>query len=466
MRNGFVLLSLLLLGCRSDVLGADDEAGVEDTLEIYSWWTGSGESEALAALLEIYSDRHPRVAVSNAAARDPMNARTELANRLARGEPPDTFQAISGTDLLTYVHDDKMTAIGYLAERNGYRDVFPAVVLETLKADDEPYAVPLNIERDNNLYYNVALLEEHGIIPPDTLQGFYEMCATLRAADPPVEPLAMPPEGWVLALVVFETLMPGLNGGSFYLKFFNGKAQLAEGSPDRVELERLFTEFFRVAQCSNVDKGTATDQNYRGWDLHGDKLYDGEAATIVMGDWMKGYLEGGSNFEGDLREQWTANVDFGVVSGFGSGDYFTFNSAVFGLPSGAPHPKAAEAFLEIAASKEGQAAFNPLKGSVPARTDVDLDAFDDMVRKASQDFQSAAAGEDMLLPGYASLTTFDFQVAINPALVVFTLGGAKAKAILNEPRNSVVSPAEEGVLAGDVDYIVQKITANYARINL
>jgi glucose/mannose transport system substrate-binding protein len=473
MRNWFTLarlacvscLAFAAAGCSDDPVDEDGPA-LEDTLEIYSWWTGSGEAQALQALLDLYSEKHPGVSVTNAAALDPTNARTDLAERLEAGDPPDSFQAISGVDLLAHVNDDRMQPLTMLAEDNGWLEAFPQAVLETLSSDDQPYAVPVNIERDNNLYYNAALLDEHGITAPESLEGFYEMCATLQAADPPVYPLALPPAGWVLALVAFETLMPGVNGGAFYLKFFNGQAQLAEGSPDRTELEVLFTEFYKVAQCSNIDQGAATDPNYPRWDLHGDQVFDGEAASIVMGDWMKGYLEGGKYWEGETRDEWVAGDDFGVVPGLGSVGHFTFNSAVFGLPKGAPHPNAAKAFLEVVASAEGQAAFNPLKGSVPARIDVSLEDFDDMTRAAAEDFQAAGADTDRLLPGYASLTTFDFQVEINPALVVFALGGAKAATMLNTPDATVVSPAEEDVEPGDVAYIVEKITANYDRINL
>jgi len=461
------LLGLLLpalVACGGNLLpGKQDE--LEDTLEIYSWLTGPGEDEALEELLRIYKQKHPEVSPLNAALRDPTNAREELAARLEDGEPPDTFQAISGSDLRDHVNKNRMEPIAYIGERNGLDGVVNPVVLDTAKTDETLFAVPINIERDNNLYYNVALLEELGITPPNTLEGFYDMCAQLQAEHPEIYPLAMPPAGWVLALVVFEALMPGLNGGRFYLDFFNGEAQFAEGSADIDELERLFTEFFKIAQCSNVDAGAATDEDYAEWERHGDAVYDGAAATIVMGDWIKGYFEAGVTWKGDQREPWVAGVHFDAVRSFGSGDHFTFNSAAFGLPIGAPHPRAAEAFLDIAASKEAQAAFNAKKGSVPARIDVDLSVFDDMVRMAATDFQYAAAGEDLLLPGYASLTTFDFQKVINAALVVFTLGGDKAATMLNSPRETIVRPAEEQLEPGDIDYIVQKIVANYGHIN-
>ena len=45
-------------------------------------------------------------------------------------------------------------------------------------------------------------------------------------------------------------------------------------------------------------------------------------------------------------------------------------SDTFGLPVGAPNEGAAVAWLRLLGSLEGQNAFNPLKGSIPARVDA------------------------------------------------------------------------------------------------
>jgi glucose/mannose transport system substrate-binding protein len=186
-------------------------------------------------------------------------------------------------------------------------------------------------------------------------------------------------------------------------------------------------------------------------------MYRGDAAMFVMGDWAKGYLEGGADWEGNEVTPFVAGTDFGVVPGLGSADYFTFNSAVFGIPKGAQHPNAARAFLTAVASPQGQEAFNLKKGSVPANINANRDAFDAMVKGAAADFEAASEGSNKLLPGYASLTTFDYQVEVNPSLLVFAVGGAKAR----ELDTSV--PEEEAAFeALDIDYILGKMTATYS----
>jgi glucose/mannose transport system substrate-binding protein len=58
----------------------------------------------------------------------------------------------------------------------------------------------------------------------------------------------------------------------------------------------------------------------------------------------------------------------------------------FGLPKGAPNRDNVVAWLALLGSKEGSDAFNPLKGSISARTDSDLSKYNDYAKSASADF--------------------------------------------------------------------------------
>ncbi|WP_326825100.1 hypothetical protein [Streptosporangium sp. NBC_01756] len=60
----------------------------------------------------------------------------------------------------------------------------------------------------------------------------------------------------------------------------------------------------------------------------------------------------------------------------------------FTLPKGAPNRDGAVAWLKVAASKEGQDAFNPKKGSIPARKDADTSLYTDYLADALKDWGS------------------------------------------------------------------------------
>src|SRR5687768_18267999 len=51
---------------------------------------------------------------------------------------------------------------------------------------------------------------------------------------------------------------------------------------------------------------------------------------------------------------------------------FVFTLDTFGLPKGAPNRSGAIDLLKVMGSREGQNAFNVVKGSIPARTDIDV----------------------------------------------------------------------------------------------
>ena len=101
----------------------------------------------------------------------------------------------------------------------------------------------------------------------------------------------------------------------------------------------------------------------------------------------------------------------------------------FGLPKGAVNRDNAINFLKICGSKAGQDAFNPLKGSIPARTDADPSVYDEYQLQAMEDFKT-----NTLVPsiqhGAAAKQSFllDYDLAINDLAVNRDV--AKAQALL------------------------------------
>ena len=86
------------------------------------------------------------------------------------------------------------------------------------------------------------------------------------------------------------------------------------------------------------------------------------------------------------------------------------------MPKGAPNPDAVSCWLKLVGSKEGQEAFNPLKGSVCARTDCDASLFDEYLQSAAEDWQS-----DEIVPSLAhgAAASPGFLGDINDAVTAF-----------------------------------------------
>ena len=55
-----------------------------------------------------------------------------------------------------------------------------------------------------------------------------------------------------------------------------------------------------------------------------------------------------------------------------------------------PHGENARNWLRVLGSREAQEAFNPLKGSIPPRTDVDRNKFNEYAQWSLDDFTTAA----------------------------------------------------------------------------
>jgi len=119
-----------------------------------------------------------------------------------------------------------------------------------------------------------------------------------------------------------------------------------------------------------------SDHSALTWDQANDLVISGDAAMTVMGDWANADYE---------AKKFT---DYGWAPTPGTDGYYDALSDTFGLPKDAPNPDAVTCWLKVAGSKEGQEAFNPLKGSVCARTDCDTSLFNPYLQSAIADWKS------------------------------------------------------------------------------
>jgi ABC-type glycerol-3-phosphate transport system substrate-binding protein len=101
---------------------------------------------------------------------------------------------------------------------------------------------------------------------------------------------------------------------------------------------------------------------------------------FIHGDWAKGYL---------VQLGWTPGEGFGVFAMPGATDLFFYGVDVFALVNGSPHEAAARDFLRTVASKDGQVAFNEIKGSSSIRLDVDESRLDVVAQGTLADLRRA-----------------------------------------------------------------------------
>jgi glucose/mannose transport system substrate-binding protein len=354
-----ILSTLLLSGCGA---GSGDDA-----VEVFSWWTGGGEAAGLEAMIKIFDAEYPDTEFINAtvAGGAGTNARAVLATRLQSGDPPDSWQGHAGQELIgTYVAAEQIEPLNDLYDEQGWLDVMPETLIPLISQDGDIYSVPVNIHRANILWYNPGLLDANGIDVPTTIDEWIDAMEILEAAG--VTPLALG-EQWT-QMHLMETVLLGSLGADAYDGLWDGSTDWASA-----DVTTALEDFVLILSYTNTDAASLS------WQDAAQLVVNGNAAFNVMGDWAEGYFR-------ELAME--PVVDYGWAPVPGSVGVFQFLSDSFTLAVDAPHPEGVEAWLKIAGSKAGQEAFNPIKGSICARTDCDASLFGVYLQSAMDDWST------------------------------------------------------------------------------
>lgn len=411
----FVILSVVLSACATTPTTAPTQPpsgeqpaqptsppaqpAAKQQVEVFSWWTGGGEAAGLEAMIKVFKARYPDIDFINAAVAGGAgtNARAVLASRLQAGDPPDSWQGHAGQELIgTYVAGNQILPLNDLYEAEGWLKVMPETLIPLISDNGNIYSVPVNIHRANVLWYNPKILQDNNIAVPTTMDEWFAAMDQLKAAG--VTPLALG-EQWT-KMHLLETVLLGTLGVESYNGLWTGKTDW--GSPEvKVALEN----FAKLLTYANSDSASLS------WQDASQLVVNGDAAFNVMGDWAEGYFR-------ELGK--TPQVDYGWAPTPGTVGVFQFLSDSFVLAANAPHPESAMAWLKVAGSKEGQEAFNPVKGSICARTDCDKSLFGEYLQSAMNDW---ASNEVVGSLTHGVVANDSWKSEIDTALGLFVQGG-------------------------------------------
>jgi glucose/mannose transport system substrate-binding protein len=358
-------LAMLVAAVALPALGQPEDDRKE--LEIFSWWTAGGEAEGLGELYRLYSMRYPEVKIINAtvAGGGGMNAKAVLVTRMQGRNPPDSFQVHAGHELIdTWVVAGKMEPISFVFEDFGYLQAYPRGLVDIISWREEIYSAPVNIHRSNVLWYNKQLFARHGVRAPGSIDELATVCRKLSGAG--ITPLALGDNGIWAATHLFESVALACLGSEGYRGLWDGSTPW-----DSPEARQAISRFIGLLDYVNSDHAALS------WDGAAQYVADGKAAMTIMGDWVEGYFKAKGMAPGE---------QFGWAASPGTAGSFLMLSDSFGLPKGAKHRAEAINWVALCASREGQDAFNPKKGSIPARTDGDPRLYDAYLRSAMADF--------------------------------------------------------------------------------
>ena len=369
MRKLIVLLTIVLaisfVFTASSVFAGRKEKPTEEEiteaisgkLEIFSWWTAGGEAEGLNAIIEIYEERFPDVELINAAVAGGAGAKAKpiLATRMIGGDPPESFQAQIGKFLIdTWGVSGLLEPLNFIFEVEGWYDDYSEAMIKNLSMGDDILAVPVNIHRTNIVWYNPKVFEDIGAQPPTTFDEFFAVSEKLEKAG--IIPFSLGDSVITEATTAFENILLGVLGPDDYMGLFDGTTRW-----DSDITKEAIATWVKMLDYVNDDHSALTDVQAAQY------VADGIAAMTISGDWQNGYFK---------SVGLTPNKEYKYMPTPGTAGIFNGQSDAFVLPKNVKNRAAAVEWLKLCGSKEAQDAFNPQKGSIPARFGPDVSLYD------------------------------------------------------------------------------------------
>ncbi len=351
-------------------------ARAED-VEVLHWWTAGGEAKTLNVLKDDLQSQGIGWIDMPVAGGGGEAAMTALRARVTAGDPPTAVQML-GFDILDWAAQPGILAdLNDLATQENWDAVIPAAIQKFSKPDGKWVAAPVNVHSTNWVWANKALLDELGIAQPTNWDEF--IAAMQKVKDSGKTALAHGGQPWQDA-TMFDSAVLATGGPDFYKKAF------IDLDPEALGSDQMVQAFDKMTQLRGF-----VDDNFSGrdWNLASAMVINGDAAFQIMGDWAKGeFLNAGKVPDQDF-------LCFRVPGTEGS---VTFNSDQFVMfaqkDEGAKTAQVAMA--KAIESPTFQSAFNVVKGSVPARTDVPNDAFDACGKKGMEQLAEAAKADTLM----------------------------------------------------------------------
>jgi glucose/mannose transport system substrate-binding protein len=346
-------------------------AAAQQSVEVLHWWTSGGEAAALTVLKGNLEKQGVKWNDMPVAGGGGEAANTAVRARVTAGNPPTAVQLL-GFDITDWAKQGVLADLNPVATKEGWDKVVPTALQAFSKFDGKWIAAPVNVHSTNWVWANKEVLEKSGVTTmPTNFDEFIAAAQKVQKAG--FIGLAHGGQPWQDA-TLFDSVVLATGGIDFYKKAFIQKDKAALGSAT------MLKSFDRMTQLhSLVDK----DFSNRDWNLAAAMVISGKAGFEMMGDWAKGEF---------LNAKKKPGVDFLCMRFPGTQGMVSFNSDQFAMfkvggDKAAAQLKMASAVMDPAF----QSAFNVVKGSVPARTDVPNTAFDDCGKKGMKDLAEANA---------------------------------------------------------------------------
>ena len=345
-----------------------------ENVEVLHWWTSGGEAAALDVLKKDLESKGITWTDMPVAGGGGTEAMTVLRARVTAGNAPTAVQML-GFDILDWAKEGALGNLDEVAAKEGWDKVIPTALQQFSKYDGHWIAAPVNVHSTNWMWINKAALDKAGGKEPTNWDELIALLDNFKEQG--ITPIAHGGQPWQDA-TIFDAVVLSL-GNDFYKKAF------IDLDPDTLGSDKMKEAFDRMTKLR-----TYVDDNFSGrdWNLASAMVIEGKAGVQFMGDWAKGeFIKAGKK----------PGTDFVCMRYPETQGSVTFNSDQFAMFKVSDDKVPAQ--LTMASAIESptfQSAFNVVKGSAPARTDVSDEAFDDCGKKAIKDLAEANANGTLM----------------------------------------------------------------------
>ncbi len=349
---------------------AEGRADVRSKLTVYHWWTTPSEAAAIKALADLFEKKYPSVDVSTPVSpREDQQMFHVVAGLVRLHQTPDSFQIGTGYAAQPFVDAGMVNPVDDVWKTEELEKVIPPVLAEANRFADHYYTVPIGVSRLNVVWCNKALLDKHKIDRSTltTWEGFFKAADTLRAAG--VKTPIQLGETWT-ASHLFEAIMAG-EGIATYEDFINGRIRAAN-DPRLTSALGVLEKYLRYVN---------EDHAGLGWETAVRRVIKGESAFVTMGDWANGAFK---------LEGMVYGKDYEAIAVPGTKNLYGFSLDAFPRANALRDDANSVRWLRLAASREGQDAFDPPKGSISPRSDADVTRYDAYQRAAIAELKTAS----------------------------------------------------------------------------
>ncbi len=352
------------------VIGSATANAQQQSVEVMHWWTSGGEGAAVGVLKKDLESRGVKwvdMAVSGGGGEAAMTA---LRARAVAGNPPTAAQLL-GMAVIDWANEGFLGDLTDVANKEGWDKVVPPALQRFAKFDGHWVAVPVNIHRPTWLWMNAKIFKDNGLTPPTTWDEFNATADKLKAKG--ILPIAVGGQPWQEA-TMWEGIVLGIGGPDFYRK------AVIEADPASMKSATMVKVFDQMRKI----RGYA-DRNFAGrdWNLATSMVIKGEAGMQLMGDWAKGEV---------IAAKLTPGKEILCSVAPGTQGSFLFNTDFFAMFKVGADRRAAQLTMASAVmNPKFQETFNLAKGSIPARSDVPMDKFDECGKKSAVDLKAASA---------------------------------------------------------------------------